>query len=312
MDTTAGTRTLHLACAARHDYVPHTAAMLHSALGQAGGLQVHIHFLHGPDMPRSYPSLLEEMVQCLGERISFRLISEEDVAGLRTRTLLPASHWYRIFLPELLPDLDRVLYLDGDIIVLDSLGPLWETPFDGNYLGAVSNVFEQHDSHRPASLGLPETQHYFNSGVLLMNLDAMRRDGCTAELVAYATKNAELLAWPEQDALNVLLGDRRLALHPRWNLMNSILLFPWAADILGAEAVEEARRNPAVRHFEGPSVNKPWHYLCDRGMRDLYFEHRRETPWPDYELEGRTPGNVLRRAGRRLRGPRRAGEPSST
>jgi lipopolysaccharide biosynthesis glycosyltransferase len=294
--------TLHLACAARHDYVPHTAAMLHSALGNTGDLPVRVHFLHGPDLPDDYQPKLTEMVERLGGEISFRLISEEDTAGLRTRTLLPASHWYRIFLPELLPEVERVLYLDGDIIVLDSLDPLWATPFDGNYLGAVTNVFERHDEHRPAQLGLPENQPYFNSGVLLMNLDAMRRDGCTAELINYANQNTEKLGWPEQDALNILLGDRRLALHPRWNLMNSILLFPWSKEVLGAEAVEEARRNPAIRHFEGPSVNKPWHYLCERGMRDLYFEHRRETPWPDYELEGATLGNRLRRAGRAVRG----------
>src|SRR4051812_33429571 len=119
MDSSANAtmRTLHLACAARHDYVPHTAAMLHSALRNTGGLQMHIHFPHGPDLPGSYEPRLTEMVERLGGAISFRLISEDDVAGLRTRTLLPASHWYRIFLPELLPDIERVLYLDGDIIV---------------------------------------------------------------------------------------------------------------------------------------------------------------------------------------------------
>jgi lipopolysaccharide biosynthesis glycosyltransferase len=290
-----GGKVLHLACAARHDYVPHTAAMLHSVLGLRGGLEAEIHFLHGPDLPGSYPALLTEMVERLGARISFRLITDEEVAGLRTRSFLPASHWYRVFLPELLPELDRVLYLDGDIIAVDSIEPLWRTALGEHYLAAVTNVFQRNDMHRPAALGLPESQPYFNSGVLLMNLELMRRDGCSADVIAYATEHSDLIGWPEQDALNVVLGDRRLALHPRWNLMNSIALFPWSADVLGAEAVAEAKRHPAIRHFEGPSVNKPWHFLCERGMRELYFQHRRETPWPEFKLEGRTPRNVVKR-----------------
>jgi hypothetical protein len=83
--------------------------------------------------------------------------------------------------------------------------------------------------------------------------------------------------------------------------MNSVVLFPWAAEVFGADAVAEARENPAIRHFEGPSVNKPWHVLCDRSMRDLYLEHRRGTPWPKVELEGVTAANLLRRGWRDLR-----------
>ncbi len=302
--------TIELACAARQDYVPHAAAMLHSVLTVERTAAVRIHFLHGADLPGDDRDRLGEMVAALGGEIDFHLISDEDVAGLRTRTFLPASHWYRIFLPDLLPTVDRILYFDGDLIALDSLRPLWESELGEHYLAAVTNVFQPNDMHRPAQLGLPPDQPYFNSGVMLMNLELMRRDDRTRALVDYAGEHAERLSWPEQDALNLVLGDRRLHLHPRWNLMNSILLFPRAAEELGADAVAEARRDPAIRHFEGPSVNKPWHYLCDREGRELYLEHRRRTPWPEVALEGRTPRNMLRRAARRLRP--RAGAPAGT
>jgi lipopolysaccharide biosynthesis glycosyltransferase len=309
-ESAAGKTTVELACAARHDYVPHSAAMLHSALTSSPELAFRIHFLHGADLPADDPRRLTELVEGLGGTIHFHEIAESDVAGLRTRTLLPASHWYRIFLPRLLPDVPRVLYLDGDLIVLSSLERLWGTDLQDNYLAAVSNVFQSNDTERPQRLGLPADRHYFNSGVMLMNLDLMRRDDATSALVDCATRNFDLLSWPEQDALNLVLGHRRLALHPRWNLMNSILLFPWAGDVLGAEAVDEARRDPAIRHFEGPTVNKPWHVLCDRGMRELYLEHRRQTPWPTVKLDGVTPANLARRWWRDLRG--RGREPAGS
>lgn len=299
---------LELACAARHDYVPHAAAMLHSALTADPRMTARVHFLHGADLPEDYPGRLAGMVEELGGEIVFHLIRDEDVAGLRTREQLPASHWYRIFLPRLLPEAERVLYLDGDLIVLDSLAELWATSLGDNYLAAVTNVFQDNDTDRPARLGLPEGQRYFNSGVMLMNLDLMRRDDSTAALIECANRNFDLLSWPEQDALNVVLGDRHLQLDPRWNLMNSILLFPRSAEEFGAEAVREAAADPAIRHFEGPAVNKPWHILCERGMRDLYVEHRKRTPWPKVKLEGVTPANLARRAVRSLR-PRRAERP---
>lgn len=297
-----GIDVIQLACAARADYLPHAAAMLHSALARTAGLELSVHFLHGPDLPREARPRMTAMLERGGAAIEFIEMSEERVAGLRTRgDMLPASHWYRIFLPELLPDVDKLLYLDADTIAVDSLRPLWEIDLDSWYVAAVTNVFQLDHLHHPERLGLASPYLYFNTGVLLMNLRLMRANDCTRSLLDYAREHHDEIALPEQDALNVVLGDRRLHLHPRWNAMNSVLNFPWAAYVFGPTAVEEARLRPAIRHFEGPTTNKPWHYRCDSAMRELYYRHRRETPWPDLRLEGRTPGNVARRSLRRVR-----------
>ena len=296
--------SVEIACAARRDYVPHAAAMLDSVLETTGDAGVQIHFLHGRDWPREYRRLLSEMVERGGGEISFLEVSEHRVAGLRTRDSLPASHWYRVFLPELLPRHDRILYLDADLIAVDTLSPLWQLDLRTDYLGAVTNVFQQDHLNRISELGLSDPAVYFNSGVLLMNLELMRRDDCTRAIVDYARANAARLSWPEQDALNLLLGNRRLALHPRWNLMNSLLVFEHAVDVFGAEALAEAKASPAIRHFEGPAQNKPWHADCERPDRELYARHRARTPWPTFELErgsGEDPG-ALRRLASRLRG----------
>jgi lipopolysaccharide biosynthesis glycosyltransferase len=289
---------LHLSCAAVGDYVAHSAAMLHSVLAQRGGLRVRVHYLHDPRLPERSAELLAEMVEREGGTISFLRIEDEQVADLPAIEMFTSAMWFRVFLPELLPDVDRVLYLDADTVAVGSLEPLWETDLTGYLLGAVTNVFEDPSSTRPQALGLAGRDVYFNSGVLLLNLAEMRRAGSSAAVLDYVRERGGELLWPDQDALNVVLGSRRLALHPRWNCMNSIVKFRWAADVFGAEAVEEARRRPGIRHFEGPIWNKPWHYLCDFDQRELYAEHRRHTPWPDFRREGVTPGNVLRRAWR--------------
>jgi lipopolysaccharide biosynthesis glycosyltransferase len=291
---------LDVACAAEGEtYVAHSAAMLHSLLEANRGHEVHVHYMHGPDIAEAMERRLANMVEREGGGISFIHVPDERIAGLPTKDFTRKATWYRIFLPELLPDVDRILYLDADLIVLDEVAPLWQLDLDGRWLGAVTNVFQHNHLHRPAELGLAGPEVYFNAGVLLMNLGEMRRDSCSDALLDYAVRNAELIEWRDQDALNVVLGERRLALHPRWNLMNSALLFPSAAEVYGRDVLEEARARPAIRHFEGPDANKPWHYMCEGELRELYLEHRRATPWPRVRREGRTPRNVLRRVRRR-------------
>lgn len=290
---------LHIACAAEGDsYVPHTATMLQSLLAHQQGRPVCVHFMAAPDVSRGRERRLMEMVHGEGAGFSVLRVPDERLTGLPTRGFTRKATWYRIFLPELQPSLDRILYLDSDLIVLDSLSPLFEIDLGDNCVGAVTNVFQLNHLHRPAELGLADAHEYFNAGVLLMNLEQMRAHSSTTKLLAFGRDHAGRIAWRDQDVLNVVLGHRRLPLHPRWNVMNS---FRWdhAAEVFGHAQLEDARRNPAIRHFEGPAENKPWHYLCDRALRELYEEYRQRTPWPRIRRDGITPRNVIRRARRR-------------
>ncbi len=68
-----------------------------------------------------------------------------------------------------------------------------------------------------------------------------------------------------------------------------------ADDVFGPEIVREARAHPALVHFEGPDVAKPWHYLCTHPRRRDYLQHRRATPWRNEIIDGRTGANVVLR-----------------
>jgi lipopolysaccharide biosynthesis glycosyltransferase len=267
-------RPLHVSCAAQGDYVVHAAAMIDSVLIHAGEGDVRVHFLHGPGLEREAGDLLRRVVDAGGGRLTLHEIADSALEGLPSVDQFTPAMWSRIFLPELLPAVDRVLYLDSDTIVADSLDPLWRTDLGDNYLAAVTNVFQRNHLQRPAELGLAGPEVYFNSGVLLMNLDQMRRDGCGEALREYARAHAEELEWPDQDALNVVLGSRRVPLHPRWNVMNSMFAFRSAKRVFGRGDLREARRSPGIRHFEGPAENKPWNPGCVTPMRELYTRHR--------------------------------------
>ena len=294
--------TLHVSCAAEGEYIVHSAAMLHSLLAQHPPGSVVIHYLHGPELTEQTRSKLREMVLRGGGEVSFWEIPDRWVAGLPTKGFTRTATWYRTYLPELLPDVSRALYLDADVLVLDSVAPLWELDMASNLVAAVTNVLEPQAIDRPRALEITGCHGYFNAGVMLLNLDLMRREDSSRAVLEYGRANADALPWRDQDAFNVILGARRLPLHPRWNCMNGLSVFPSSADVFGSEAVAEAVETPAIRHFEGPGPYKPWHYLCQREWRDLYRNHRRATPWPRVRLQGKTPRNMLRRLRGRIQG----------
>jgi lipopolysaccharide biosynthesis glycosyltransferase len=273
---------LHVSCAAVGEYIKHSAVTLHSVIQHAGHSSVRVHYLCGTDFSDHDASQLASMVESLGSEIDFHRVPDERLEGLPIISQFTSAMWYRIFLPELLPEVDRVLYLDSDTIAVDSLEPLLQVPLSGSWVAAVTNVFQENHVWRPFELGMDDPTVYFNSGVLLMNLEQMRVDNRTAALAACAREWGPRLEWPDQDALNLTLGHRRVALHPRWNCMNSVLTLKAARTAHGRWRVWQARRRPAIRHFEGP--HKPWHDDADPADRELYARHRSQTPWPDFDL----------------------------
>ena len=293
----------HVACATEGAYVPHSAAMLHSVLSHTGPGRVTVHYMHDPALDPRKLDRLAQLVEGIGATINFLPVPDERLEGLPTVGFTLKATWYRIFLPDLLPDVDRILYLDGDLLALESLEGLLRTDLTGYLAAAVTNVLPHRYAEQISATGL-DPSRYFNAGVMLMNLKGMRAEDSSAALLGYGREHADTLVLRDQDALNAVLGPRCLTVHPRWNCMNAFFLYPWAAEVLGADRLAEARRGPAIRHFEGPFFNKPWHLTGDPDARAVYKAHRSMTPWPRYRPEGLTLSNIARRLLRRGSGNR--------
>jgi lipopolysaccharide biosynthesis glycosyltransferase len=221
--------------------------------------------------------------------VRFHAVTSNDLVGLPATPLFGSIVWVRFLLPDLLPDRSRVIYLDSDTLVMSDLQGLWDTSLDPHPLAAVANVVEPGVRPHVEDLGVQFPGGYFNSGVLLMDLDRMRAEQSSEQLLKAAADLRESLIWPDQDALNLVFSSRWLPLHPRWNTQNSFWGWRhWAVEIFGEALLEEAISHPAIRHFEGPGISKPWHYLCPYPGREQHRAVLAETPWGDIPLEDRT------------------------
>jgi len=288
-------RAIRVAIVTDRAYLPWCATSIVSCAQATPDRDIRVHVLHPPEVSKGDQARLAKAADDHGAAVEFHRFDEADVSMLPTKgpELGGRVSWVRLLLPDVLPDLDRVVYLDADTLVVGSLGPLWDVALDDAPVAAVANV--THSDVRPhlVSLGIDEAAHYFNAGVLLVDLAQWRREGATDNLVQ-VVKSREGLSWFDQDALNLVFAGRWKSLHPRWNAMNSLWTWPdRAADIFGAAALREATTDPGILHFEGPSLSKPWHYLCPHPWRSEYRSTLVRTPWADTPLEDRTLATML-------------------
>lgn len=271
---------MHIACAANSSYLPHAAAMLHSVLCHHKKASTHVHFLHDEYMPDDEIARLRQLVVENGGHWNAHSIRRKQVDNFPMNWRFSREAWYRAFLPEVLPNISRVIYLDADTIVMGALEELWSIDLGNNIVGAVANpLYKFMDKTFIADLQLGSNSNYFNSGVLVLNLDRWRENAITQKLLDFVNLHGSAQAWPDQNALNAILNGRWLRLAPKWNVQNSYFDLKPAQLLYPVEQVLEARHEPKIMHFISPY--KPWDYLCKHPYRSKYFEHLAATPWHD-------------------------------
>ncbi|TSJ62847.1 glycosyltransferase family 8 protein [Starkeya sp. 3C] len=207
---------------------------------------------------------------------------------------LSRTAYARILMPLSLSEATgRLFYIDCDTLVNASLAPLASLPMDGFALAAVDDIARQvPERHikRNRDIGLPDEMRYFNSGVLLIDLEKWRADRVTERTIEFINSRPTL-PMMDQDALNGALRGAWLPLDESWNLHRRLEKGVYTDD---PSIWREAR----IVHFIGQV--KPNYTDCNHPARDLYFEHRARTPFASVPLKTKFGRKVEKRA-RRLR-----------
>ena len=302
-------------CAADDAYAMPLAVTLTSAarhLSPSSRLQV---YLLDAGIGEANWNGLKESLACA------RVDLERVPADVRRLAHLPTSHhishtaFVRLLAAQWLPEqLDRVLYLDSDLLVRDDLCRVWETDLEGACCAAVPDIACPFIDARQADcnfrrsapylatlapvrnwrqLGLNPAAEYFNSGVMLLDLNAWRSERLDEAFLKCLAENRPYIWCWDQYALNVVLAGRWKALPLRWNQGTHVFEYPSIAHTpLDPTAFREALDNPAVIHFT--TEFKPWSFRSRHPHREAFFAALRETAWSDWRPQA--PPDRLRRA----------------
>lgn len=193
------------------------------------------------------------------------------------------STYFRLAMPSLLPGIKKILYLDCDVIVNQSLKELWNVDISGYACAGVRDRIN--DSIRLYNrLHYPLSDGYVNAGVLLINLERWRQDNIFEKSISIARKESDKLKNHDQDLINKIYHGQIYMLPFKYNLLEYYL---YTEDWLYMDRkyypeIIEACKSPAIIHFCMPQ--KPWHYECINPYKELYYKYRAMTPWPELKL----------------------------
>jgi len=217
--------TVNLFFACDDAYVPFLSVTLTSICENRDPNRSYaIRVLH-TGMSSAVQQRLKAQLEAPGFILEFPNISHHVEAfsqRLHTRDYYSCSTYYRLFIPELYPELSKALYLDCDLVLQEDVAQLYDLPLGNDLVGAVPDgivgAVEEFKLYVQNRLDMVRAEDYFNAGVLLMNLDAMRRWN-------FADRFLELLGrvtfrvGQDQDYLNVLCQGRVRYLGNEWNAM---------------------------------------------------------------------------------------------
>lgn len=229
---------------------------LHSILRSGGYAHYDAYILHS--------DIDDAVIQALSRDFAGRVeihsirVPEALFEGFPESSRYPKQIYYRLAAPLLLPqDLDRILYLDVDLVVINSLRELYEMDFEDNYYIGCTHTRELLTKINQARLKSEKAVSYINTGVLLFNLPVLREKIRLEDIRDYTNERKRALILPDQDILTALYGDKvKLADTLRYNLSDRILNFYNADPSHEKRDLAWVRENGVVIHYCGKS--KPW------------------------------------------------------
>lgn len=202
----------------------------------------------------------------------------------------------KFLLPSILNELDKCLYLDGDIIVQKDLLSLYNTDINDNYAGVIEDLRPKYRYVKTQLEKLKISHHrgYFNSGVMLLNLKKLRNEKISDELFNY--RKFGFNTFMDQDTFNVVFKDNVVFL----KLINNFLItLEKDFDILELNkyykldnkynTIEEILKDSLIVHFS--SKYKPWIYL-NTAHENLWFSYFKITNIKNKKSRKRTNINI--------------------
>ena len=246
------------------NYIPYLNVMLSTLIRFNKGCVFHVYLLHTEISAKALEGT-EQMLSGAGGRLIPIKADNLALDEAPTTSRYPKEIYYRIFAARYLPStLDRVLYLDPDLVINGSILPLYRLDMEEYYYAAASHIDRLGLLHKfnGLRLDMDDDSPYINSGVLLMNLSLLRKEQDYEDVFRFIKKRKSLLVLPDQDIISSLYGSKIYTLDPfRYNMTERLFrahsLFEKGFDL------KWVREHSIIIHYCGR--NKPWkeNYIGD-------------------------------------------------
>ncbi len=283
-----------------NNFAPHCATSIASLLKNSSDKYLIHFFIISDSLSEENKNNLLKTSQLKQSQLTFIDIDPNNNEFSRFFVKPTWGHliFYRIKMPSLLRDYSKGIYLDSDTVITSDITELFEIDISNHLLGAVDEyeLTSATAEKQSKKLNLPVNLGYFNSGVLLLNLEKMREEKFEQQCIDLLSSDIHpLLSYPDQDALNIITNGNFLHLPFTWNFQ--------VFSLRSNPNLKEDQKLPKIIHFS--AITKPWdskpkQYSYQISLEKFtikkqrlyyneYFKYRAYTPWNNFKQ------NILQR-----------------
>lgn len=259
---------IHLGIAIDENYVTLFYVLLTSVFANNKNNKITVHIIATGVDENERNRMLDFMHKNNGE-IFFYDFDNSQASDLYIKKHLTVACYYRLYLPALVPEkIEKLLYLDTDIVVIGDLLELYNTDLKG-LPAAIVNYPE---SKPKPELNVHQPGDYFNSGLMLMNLSEWKKQNISEKAIEFVQQNPGVCKLSDQDGLNAVLVGNYLKLPLKYNVTLSDIPYN-----LGKRKHKEYLKDKVIIHYTRGG-HKPWKILGKNKFRYLYHYYLKQSP----------------------------------
>jgi lipopolysaccharide biosynthesis glycosyltransferase len=267
----SSTNTIPVFFACDEEFAGYLATALLSVFNHASPNYVYDIVILQDGMTSRTKRLLEQLSKGL-DNCSIRFVSVSRLVGKynaiqwKVPHFLSFASYYRLFIPLIASNYQKVVYLDCDVLLQSDIATLFTVEMGDNSLAGVIDPNcdlredEELKSHLCGDFGFKDMNRYINTGVLLFNIEMMREKDMVHQCFSVASRNKGF--YGDQDVLNVVCDDSVLHLDPRWNVFWGLTFERHKMRDYSDEKIKWLLEEPFIVHYAGekPSdrPNAPW------------------------------------------------------
>lgn len=230
---------------------------------------------------------IRSLVEGTPHQVTFVPCDLSMIKGIHISERWSIATFARLFLPDILPKVERVLYLDSDVLVRGSLTELFSMDMRDALIAGVRDIgiWPRYKLY-PENLGrfyvnedfvkMFSRVDYLNAGVLLFNLDLARKENFTEKCLRCLQEHGHEIKLLDQDVINFVCAEKRKVLPLRFNM--PAFAKKEEVPVPFQEEFSSMEKDCVIVHYM--SQNKPWLYGYDWGRKEEYLKYMMHTPWP--------------------------------
>jgi len=270
---------INVLCSTDDKFAQHCAVMTTSLLRHTE-CPVTIHVIESK-LSVDNQQKLKETVTANGGEIFFHHVGEDYAKLLQVHdgSAVSDAAYYRFYVTTLIEDesIEKILYLDCDIVVMDDVAKLFQIDMTDYPIAAVRDIVNPANEKQMFGISFSYRDRYFNSGVLLINLKLWRQNRYQEQLIVKA-RQINSFIFPDQDPLNAVFRNKWLELPPWWNRFSVVKY----TDVYFRTKADELRYiyNPSIIHYAN-NIARPWMDMHFVPWQNVYAETLALTPWKE-------------------------------